>query len=346
MSTRSRPAAEAELIRAQLEGAALIARTWRDASWSSPAHTGVLVPADWEGKLRWALLPAAMRAAIENVPADGSCMYHCFIQLLNKSKWHPLSGTLQDTATLREALARFFEQSGEEYNTPEYRNTVRMALNASRPEEVTYRSAMPAYADTIRGDQWGGDLEINMVSEMLGVIIHRFEAHGTEGVSEARRVTTFFPDASRSDRGRTVSKWTIIWIKNHFQYVRPQQPLNLQDASSLASSGPPAASDTPRLTVRERADIIRDNRKKKAGATALAEIKPQAVVEAARERMKRVVKSLPNNTPQCYPAANLTQDQLDMQASIELAQQLDAKERQNESDAKMARQLAYTLNLW
>lgn len=351
MSVRQRPVAEAELIRAQLNHAALIARTWQTASWAPTAHTGVLVPADWDGNPD--RLPPALRAAVENVPGDGSCLYHCFVRLLKLSTWHPLSEALRTTAELREALAKFFEASGEEYNTPEYRNTVRSALDASNPEAVTYKDAMPAYAATIRGDTWGGDLEINMMSEMLGVIIHRFEAQGDETIEEARRVTTFFPDASLSDRGRSVSKWTVVWTRNHFQYVRPQRPRNLPNASPAPgpSTAPPApaaraaASGSPSMSVQERAEMIRKIHKKKAGAIGPAESRPQAVAEAARERMNREAQRHSNNTSSCYRVATLTQEQLDMQASIELAYKLDARERQQESDARLARRLQYELNL-
>ena len=325
-------------IRRCIEEAASVARQYSlRAEHHRVASTGVQKPQDQQ--------PLASKLIIETVPADGSCLYHSLARLLELSDWDAKHGTIRNAREFREQIAQYFEQNSAKYNTREYLNTVRMALNPQNPEFVTFEEAVPAYAATIRGKQWGGDLEIDVASEMLGVIIHRFEAHGSDPVSEAKLVTSFFPDASLSDRNRTVTKWVLVWRQSHFQYARPDKPRGLAAPGPSAPPNPPNPPPPDESDdVRRRADFLRNHprNQRNPGLLTTMEQKNRLLAELAQERKDRKSEMSEGvDSTTCYPAVTLTPEQRDQKASVELAHRLAAEERQLAEDKAIARRLSY-----
>jgi hypothetical protein len=277
------------------------------------------------------LAPSALPKTYD-VPHDGSCLYHSLAALLNASTWHPMHGVIRTGTEMRDALATYFESNAKRYDDDDYRNTVKIQLDANNPERVSYDDAVPAYAASIRNPRvWGGDLELNIASELLGVIVHKFQAERGRAIDEALLHVSFFPDDERSDRERTVTKWVVVWVNDHFVYVLPRRPLGLQD-------DPPPPAETSD-DVRARAEFLKERRARSDRRPAPS--KNRLLAELARERETRLKELEEERQPVCYPPTRLTQEQRDQQASVELARRLEAEERQIADDAALARRLSY-----
>lgn len=293
-------------------------------------------------------LDEAQKKAIRNVPPDGSCLYHCIVRLLELSTWHEQHGVYKNAQDLREALAKYFLDKGEKYNFDEYSLDVRRAFNSDNPQFVTFEDAMPAYAKTIRGTQWGGDLELNMLSEMLDVVIHRFDSYDYT-IQKARLVTTFFPTDDVSDTTPNKTRWVVVYHRNHFQFVEPNDPRKPAGTSRSGAVIDRAveilkerqSERSGEMTARERADFLKTMRNKRQIGPPKP-VGPSLLRELAREREAREARK---NPEACFPAVKeLTKEQQEEMQSIELARRLErmyqAEDEQVERDRAYAKSMS------
>ena len=298
--------------------------------YSRAATTGVQQPRDFR--------PLSKDVSLEDVPKDGSCFYHAIARMLKLSPWHPMHDTILSAQELRTQLAQYFEQNAAKYDIPEYRNIVRIALDATNPQDVSFEAAVPAYAATIRGEQWGGDLEMDMTSEMFGVIIHRFDAYENMTPKEALLVTSFFPDQTVSDGNRTVTKWVLVWHRNHFMYARPSEPRGLGGAAPSGPSG--SANPQESDDVRRRAEFLRNRQRNKPPLTTQQQ-KNRLLAELEQNRRDRRAEARDGDGATCLPSVTLTDEQEAQQASIELVRRLEEQERQIANDRALAHRMSY-----
>ena len=181
-------------------------------------------------------------------------------------------------------------------------------------------------------DEFGGELEIDIASHMFGVIIHKFE-RGTGNVpgTTALLTASFYPNEELSDENNTISKWVIVLIVNHYNYVIPLPPRNME----IAPKPSPSPSSQ---TARERAEYINRMRNRRGGERESPALKAQNMMlkryaQERKERQQREQGLTDPDSPTCLlrPIQKLEVD--------EEKQIMDLERKNTKDDEALARRL-------
>tara|TARA_B110000858_G_C17737771_1_gene443386 strand:- start:225 stop:1163 length:939 start_codon:yes stop_codon:yes gene_type:complete len=256
-----------------------------------------------------------------NVPGDGSCLYHCLLELRHLSGgWiHPDTPDPQDVDTLRSMMGSYLREHYENEFVREYTDAYFIAslkrLGHRRLEKMEPMHLVELYIDTyIRKEgEWGGALEVDIACRMFQVIIHVFEERTANNPStDAKMVASYYPTDEMDDKGRTVTKWLIVLGKDHYKYATPKLPHGLKNGTTAP----------PHVPKRNARDTHRCGKKVKNDSA-----------------LNRVVHDLTTEQEEDADEARGSD-----QASVDLARQLQKEEEENynqiQSDGGLAKQLA------
>ena len=253
MSVRRRAAPGAvDALRAELARAAVDARAY------AAAPVGIFVPNTEEKTI-------PMDKTLQNVPGDGSCLYHALYQLYDQSTWlvhdgrpRPEGKTTQST-WMRDKIATWFVRNGARYEGSHREEVLKWGYWMQKvfqrdwlkneellkqkqdswagedvPFDFLYNDAIEHYAKHIRTPPfWGGDLEIDVAAEMFGVIIHQYvESNGQRSLH-----SSFYPRGEDDDNDATLTRWFLVLVDSltHYNYIPPVPPT----AASAPKRDPP-----------------------------------------------------------------------------------------------------------
>jgi hypothetical protein len=281
---------------------------------------------------------------VKNVPKDGSCLYHALTLCLQKSPWDKMYGTINSASDMRQAISKFFFFNSEMFEKDH--GDVVKALSKNDNYDA---NSVKSYAEHIRSpNTWGGDLEIDVASVMLDVIIHRFDVvDGSKDFNTALLMASFFPTEHAKGlsgaQTRSFTKWSIVWRNNHFQYALPLQPRGSTAASEKATRQANESIKHLRATKNRTPGLHKQN-----SNSLLAYLARERHEREEKMRKEDWVKHILDRDeyispdPSCPPGdplVNLTQDQKDDAASMELIEQILTKDRQEEEDRLLAKAL-------
>ena len=287
---------------------------------------------------------------LQNVPADGSCLYHCLVALRGKSTaWlGDASPFPQDATMLKYRMARYFLNNYETQFMNNWHSYLRQYFKIPIADADRYNGPVTQLANKyinevmMQPNAWGGDLEIDIASHLFGVIIHKFERETINNNSTtARLITSFYPTPELNDRGRVVTKWVLVLSNTHFNYIIPSRPLN-------ASTRPPAAvpeSTAPGDTARKRADMMKAMKDRRSGKRPdNGQDRNAFLKQLANERHARAVKqpanedeARENSAQYCalYPIQLSPAEQEELDAAV--AREMEAEEEKRDRQIREER---------
>lgn len=307
------------------------------------SRTSVMVEME-EERQRKQLKPA-VADNLQNVPADGQCLYYCITRLHNSSE--TTVGQLSVSDMRKELAAHFSKIAREKEFEENYKALVIATVTNNKAiqlERYTYEEAIPWYAKLIEDEkynEWGGDLELDLAATLFGVIIHRFdgdqvgESLGPDmprwldpDPKKARLVRSFYPNQEAikkdADEKKHNGKWIVVWIANHFRYAKPIPP----KTGELPKKDPPTMDDVEA----KRREVEEFMKKRKP-----ARPPPMSMNEALRKVHLENKQHYAQQGPACHrKEVDLTTKQEDAVASA------DKFREQVDEFSKMTQQLQQT----
>lgn len=295
------------------------------------------------------LSPSTLRPdkQIVDVPRDGSCLYHCLYGMYQVSKeWAPLPWGLQQPASandLKESIAFFFLENFETLFKDQWGGFLRQAFPTASANGASEGELASRYINErmLRPGEWGGELELDVASHFFNVIIHLFEKNTANHPSSTGRLSlSFYPNEEMSDRNRTLTKWVVVLDNIHYQYVVPVRPSAL---------GPPATRPAPPpMNDAEAMRRLRERRRPAEERRPRVDLKQLRDERERRERGERGERprndGRDDDDDRCLAALHqLTlneQEQLDREMAMRVQREEEARLRQLQEDADMARRLA------
>lgn len=273
----------------------------------------------------------------EDTPRDGACLFHALYESYRIASWLPNAGLIESGPDMRSLICDYIRDNGARFeaHSASIRAKAMEVLGITRMAEMTYEDALPVYCQVMRTyDEWGGHPEIDAAAMMLNVMVHEFVVPEQGGERDTALLhATFYPMQSQLDNKRErkqVTKFVLILRDSHFEYVAPEMPKTLQAAVSTPSSSAEAG-----VTVRERAQHIKNNRTK-GQASKTSSDKNDMLKAMALARESRIKKQ--KGGGKCtLKAVELTQEQRNEMATIQLIQKM----QQEEEDAALARKMQW-----
>lgn len=224
---------------------------------------------------------------LEDVPGDGSCLYHCLHQLAITSAGKLTKPNtdiyFKNNSDLRRTLGRHILANADEFvKTWGDQMKQVVAARKDRPSKdmsgYTNKELVEEYTSvqiTHESNPWGGDIEIDVASSYFGVVIRKYEYIQLEDEDSGSMYlkSTFFPNEATRDHVQAAEKkeqrasnfvqWRIALKYGHFNYV-------VEDIQGDLSSDELGYESFPvRTTASEHArDIKMLADRKKEGRTA------------------------------------------------------------------------------
>lgn len=272
----------------------------------------------------------------EDTPHDGACLFHALYESYRIARWLPNAGLIESGADMRTKICDYIRDNGARFQA-QHSAMIRAkaAVLLNRPmAAVTYEDALPVYCRMMRREaEWGGYPEIDAAAMMLNVMVHEFRVPDESGARHTALLhSTFYPIQSQLDNKaerKQVTKFVLIWRDNHFEYVAPDVPKALQGAVSTPSSSAEAG-----VTVSERAQHIKNNRTKphasKISSGNNDVLKAMALARESRRKQQKGGDECTLN------AAELTQEQRDEMATMQLIRKMQQEEEDLNADAALA----------
>ena len=281
---------------------------------------------------------------LQNVPGDGSCLYHCLVKLRSLSD--PWLGEATPSAPtvelLKDSMEQYFLANYKTQFSPHWHEYLLEYFKVPFQEFSVFDSTRLARRYTsefmMKQGAYGGDLEIDIAARLFGVIIHKFERNTYNVNKNTPMLTTsFYPTDELNDKNRTTPKWILVLLPGHYNYVIPEPPRN-----AVVRQTPSTPSETPPLEdARMRAEMMKRLRDRKTGGQkefSDMEQKNAALRKLAQEREARQKpQSQPQPPPSCAwrPILKLTDRE---QRQLDQFEQLRLLELE-ENDAAFARRL-------
>lgn len=273
---------------------------------------------------RPALRPDKLQDVVD-VPRDGHCLYSCLAELYNQSPWLGNSLGMLDAYSVRTLIAGKFVEMSDVFKREHGAAVIEFVKNRpGRKGALSYTDSVPIYAESIRGRTWGGNAELDVAASLFGVRIHLFSVL-TEvgGIKDAQLETTFSPELGDVP----FAQWQVIYIRNHFLYVRPSQPRHLQ----LPPPSTPSEDERKRPLLAEAANNRIQAAKKKAARSASSG--NELTKQLTQEREARACAVEP---------ATLTDEQREqiVESDRRLAERIAVQELQMDRDFEQACRLS------
>lgn len=302
---------------------------------------------------------------LENVPGDGACLFHCLVRLRQLSD--PWLGTATAPApnvgTLKEIMRQYFLSNYESEFMKHWESYLlwHFGLTPGARRGMGTSDLAFRYADQmVKTNRWGGDLEIDIASHLFGVIIHKFERNTENNDSPTALLTgSFYPTDDLSDKNRSVTKWVLVLLGGHFNYVVPSRPLGAKTPSPPpAPPAPSAAAPSGEGNSESRADAIRRLKSRQSESSGLAtrdgtrtRQKNTLLNELERERRAR---QNANAGPVCEllgiknldPAERRQLDDLEKEDDAALARRLQKQEEERIRQIGRDREMALRMRNW
>ena len=137
-----------------------------------------------------------MKAHIEEVPADGNCLFHALAMTCHGNN---------DFRALRNVAADEIQANPSFYQT----YLADDPLERTAGDETTH---LPTYCAGVRANKYGGDLELLALSNALHVTIHVHDCTG-------RRAATFVPEGKMNFPMVTLSLHKYLCKAPHYQII-------------------------------------------------------------------------------------------------------------------------------
>lgn len=288
---------------------------------------------------------------LQDVPGDGSCLYHCLVKLRNFSDpWlGEATPPAPDVETLKIMMEQYFLANYRTHFAPYWHGYLLQYFQIPFQEFNEFDSTPLARRYTsefmMQQGAFGGELEIDIAARLFGVIIHRFERN-TYNVDEDTPMltTSFYPTDELNDKNRTTPKWILVLLSGHYNYVIPEPPRN---AVVRQTPSTPSPSETPPLDdARMRAEMMKRLRDRKTGGSkelSSMEKKNETLRTLTREREARQrAQPQPQPQPSCArrPILELTEYEQRQLDRFERLLLLEAEEEDDDvDDAALARRM-------
>lgn len=180
---------------------------------------------------------------LEDVPGDGSCLYHCLHQLAITSAGKLTKPNtdiyFRDNSDLRRTIGRHLVANADEF-VRAWGDQMKQVVAARKDRPLkdmsgyTNKKLVEEYASvqiTHESNPWGGDIEIDVASSYFGVVIRKYEYIQLEDEDSGSMYlkSTFFPNEATRDhvqasekkeqRASNFVQWRVALKYGHFNYV-------------------------------------------------------------------------------------------------------------------------------
>lgn len=190
-----------------------------------------------------------------NVPADGSCLYHCIAQLYNHYNQPEANKEMRE---VRSELKNWILKNIEQFNDMYFKHEGKI---------LTYGD-LTVKLEKVEGCGWGGLLETEAIAEMYDVDINFWDAlNGTT----PKLLFVLMSSKTRPDPPR--KPWNLIRQEDHFNYA-------LEGFVHYSQQ-------EPKLTAMERAALLRRIRQRAKFPPSTLDVYSDQLAERAQRLKER-----------------------------------------------------------